>query len=90
MTSTYNQRLQQRLDSMDDAWKLWLDGQVDSREVLVINCHQLSGSAALYGYAEMGEVANHLHASIMQEAAFSEVKEAWLKLRDMLVSIIRD
>lgn len=88
MTSAYKERLQQRLKNMDDAWEQWLDGQLDSREVLIVNSHQLSGSAALYGYAQMGEAANHLHASIQQEASFGDIKDAWLKLRAMLLSII--
>ncbi len=90
MTSTYKERLRERLKNMDDAWEQWLDGQLESREVLIVNTHQLSGSAALYGYVQMGEVANHLHACIRQGTSFGDIKDAWLKLRAMLVSIIED
>ncbi len=85
--SGYQQRLYSRMIDMQHSWQQWLDGYADGREQLIINAHQLSGSAALYGYPELGETANHLHALLKREAVFTEVKTAWLQLQRMLGDI---
>lgn len=84
----YRRRLGQRLDSMRDAWREWLDGDADSRQQLITHSHQLGGSAALYGYAELGECANCLHAAIKRRLPFTEVRDCWRELQVMLESIL--
>lgn len=88
MTDTYEQRLAGRLNAMQNAWRQWLDGDSDSRETLVTHSHQLGGSAALYGYPELGEAANRLHAGIKQQITFSDINRCWQELQAMLVRII--
>ncbi len=85
--SSYEQRLKDRLDTLELNWQGWLDGNAHSREQLIVNTHQLSGSAALYGYVAMGEAANRMHVLLKSQTGFAELKKAWLQLKNMLTEI---
>ncbi len=90
MSSDYEHRLQQRLRVMEAAWQQWLDGDLAGRELLLSNAHQLSGSAALYGYIELGRQAEVLHQALNAEPAFTEARNAWLQLHAHLQAIVMD
>ena len=89
-TESYEQRLAQRLKQMELAWQELLDGETKAEQVMLTHTHQLRGSAALYGYTQLGESALHLHTLLKEKSDFVATRNAWIAFKNQLQAIISE
>lgn len=74
---------------MEQAWQASLDGDGEALNIILMHCHQLSGSAALYGHAQLGESALQLHSLLKSGGDFVTIRDGWMGLKSQMQRIFQ-